>query len=846
VHAIPGKAMAGKTSSKLRLRLYSWPTVAVALLLIQAVLSVTIRQSVALTAYTLIIYFLVLVLAAGLATLNAVQSSEAIRLFWSFLAMAFGVWSLSACSWVYYKLVLGRDRPTYSMGLAVPLVLHIVFMIAAVASRPHLKLSPHRGYRATLNFLVLVFFWLFAYAFLWVPHSSTDWNVVFALRGQALYLVENFLLLLVLGILIVRAQLPWKSIYRHLLGASALYILGSSIANYLLAYRGMYLGLKDIPYMAAGCWFVWVALQGRKLAPQLAQSAQLEAGDTKYTSLLAMLSVLTVPAVGVWELLLADEPYRIRVIRLLIVLLSVLLLSVFVFVLDFFTNRELSSDVGLANERLRLAVEAGKSLGWDWDVKSGRNTWLGDLQDIFGIRASNREGHINDFRRRIHPDDQELVWEAVDDAKHSRKPYGSEFRIVMDDGTVRWIAARGKFYYAPNGDAERMVGMAVDVTERRQAETAIRDSEERFRLVANTAPVLIWSSRTDTLCDFFNRPWLEFTGRSLEHELGNGWAQGVHPEDFDRCLQIYLSSFHARKPFSMEYRLRRADGEFRWVFDSGVPRYTPDGQFAGYIGSCIDITERKQTEQEREELSGRLINAQEQERSRLARELHDDFNQRLAILAIDLERTAEMISTSPSEASKRMLELWNRASEIGADLHSLSHRLHSSTLESLGLVLGVSSFCAEFAEQQGIQVDFAHENIPGSIPPDVALCLFRIVQEGLRNVKKHSGASRAEVQLTADAEAIRLSLSDNGAGFNFAETSATVGLGIRSIQERLRLVGGVFEIGSRRMQGTQIAASVPLKSSVAPNSSPPAPLLVEVHSLHPAQVTSLDGKGGGL
>lgn len=218
-----------------------------------------------------------------------------------------------------------------------------------------------------------------------------------------------------------------------------------------------------------------------------------------------------------------------------------------------------------------------------------------------------------------------------------------------------------------------------------------------------------------------------------------------------------------------------------------------------------------------------MIDAQEQERSRLARELHDDFNQRLAILAIDLERTAEMIEASPAEASRQMLELWNRASEIGAELHSLSHSLHSSALESLGLVLGVSSFCAE---QQNVQVDFAHEDIPRSVPPDVALCLLRIVQEGLRNIKKHSGASRAEVRLGADAEAIRLSLSDNGVGFDLPKSSATVGLGIRSMQERLRMVGGVFEIRSRPMQGTLIAASVPLKPSAEPNSNLPAPLAI--------------------
>jgi PAS domain S-box-containing protein len=663
-----------------------WPTVAAVLLLIHAALSVTVRQSRALTAYTLITYFLVLVLAAGIATLNAVQSREAIRLFWSFLAMAFGVWSLSACSWIYYKLVLGRDRPTSSVGLGVPLVLHILFMIAAVASRPHLKLSPHRGYRATLNFLLLLCFWVFAYAFLWVPHSYTDWNVAFALRGQALYIVENFLLLVVLGLLIVRAQLPWKSIYRHLLGASALYILGSSIANYLLAYRGVYLGLKDIPYMAAACWFVWVALQGRKLAPQLAQSAQLEAGDTKYTSLLAMLSVLAVPAVGVWELLLADEPYRTRVIRLLIVLLSVLLLSVFVFVNDYLTNRELSSDIGLANERLRLAMQSGKSVGWEWDIASGRDLWFGDLQTLFGIRSDTYCAQVQEFYDYVHPEDRPGVSQAVADARDKQKAYTGEFRVLRPDGTVRRVAARGKFYYAKNGEPERMLGMAVDITD-----------------------------------------------------------------------------------------LRRM-------------------------------------EEERRELSGMLIIAQEAERSRLARELHDDFNQRLAVLAIDLEKAAESIPDCSAETSQRLHQLWARTSEIGADLHDLSHQLHSSTLESLGLVLGVSSFCREFAEQQGIQVDFAHGDAP-RVPRDVALCLFRIVQEGLRNVKRHSEATRAEVRLEAVDDSLHLSVSDTGKGFESKKSWAKAGLGIRSMEERLRLVGGNLEVQSRLGEGTRIDAWVPLKSA---------------------------------
>ena len=141
-----------------------------------------------------------------------------------------------------------------------------------------------------------------------------------------------------------------------------------------------------------------------------------------------------------------------------------------------------------------------------------------------------------------------------------------------------------------------IAALLVQRTRRVRVERALRESEERFRLMADTAPVLVWRADTANLCDFVNRPWLEFTGRTMEQELGNGWAESVWPDDLDRCLRTCVSAFDARQPFRMEFRLRRADGVYRWVLDTGVPRYGPDGSFAGYIGSCLDITERKASE----------------------------------------------------------------------------------------------------------------------------------------------------------------------------------------------------------------------------------------------------------
>ena len=151
---------------------------------------------------------------------------------------------------------------------------------------------------------------------------------------------------------------------------------------------------------------------------------------------------------------------------------------------------------------------------------------------------------------------------------------------------------------------EQVANYAIyrDITERKLAEERLRESEARFQAMADTAPVMIWLTGTDGLCSYFNKPWLEFTGRTMEQEVGTGWIEGVHPDDVQGCFDGFLPAFHARKPFRMEYRLKRADGEYRWVIESGIPRYTGAGDFAGYIGSNIDITDLRRAEEERERL----------------------------------------------------------------------------------------------------------------------------------------------------------------------------------------------------------------------------------------------------
>jgi PAS domain S-box-containing protein len=475
----------------------------------------------------------------------------------------------------------------------------------------------------------------------------------------------------------------------------------------------------------------------------------------------------------------------------------------------------------------------------------------------------------------------------------------------------------------------------VRAEELRRSEAVLRESEERFRLVADTAPVLIRVSGIDKLCTYCNKSWLDFTGRSIEEELGNGWTRRVHPEDLQRCLDSYTRAFDRREPYTTEYRLRRHDGEFRWVLHSGMPRVNRDNSFAGYIVTGVDITERKLaedrlreyeravesaeemiavvdreyrilianrkyatmrnmpkeqvvghfthevlnkevfesvvkprldecfqgkvvryemkytypdlgerdvsvsyfpiegatgvegaacifqdiTERKRAEeallaVNRRLIEAQEQERARIARELHDDINQRLALLAVELEASKKNPPNSAGDMSRLLTQVQERIAGVSTEVQSISHQLHSSQLEYLGIVAAMMSFCKEFAARQTVEIDFKNDDIPQPVSYEVSLCLFRVLQEALQNAAKHSKVRHFEVKLGCSTNELHLTVSDRGAGFDIEAAKQGRGLGLTSMKERTRLVNGTIAIESKPMAGTTIHVRVPLGSEL--------------------------------
>jgi len=283
----------------------------------------------------------------------------------------------------------------------------------------------------------------------------------------------------------------------------------------------------------------------------------------------------------------------------------------------------------------------------------------------------------------------------------------------------------------------------------------------------------------------------------------------VHVDDLHLVMAAYQKQTDIMEHFDLTFRMWASDGRLVWVQNliSIVSRDPGKTKLHGFM---IDISERKRAEQALKDLAGRLIVAQEEERRRVARELHDDFNQRMALLSIELEQLGEKIE-QPLELRKTVQSILDQANELSAEIHRLSYKLHPSKLDHLGLLAAVKSLCRDLTQSGKLKVDFHQAGFPGDLDKDITLCVFRIAQEGLHNCVKHSGADSVKVLLRKTRSAVRLSVSDNGCGFNIKSDLMEKGLGFINMKERLHLVGGEMTVNSEPHRGTRIEVSVPLR-----------------------------------
>jgi PAS domain S-box-containing protein len=305
------------------------------------------------------------------------------------------------------------------------------------------------------------------------------------------------------------------------------------------------------------------------------------------------------------------------------------------------------------------------------------------------------------------------------------------------------------------------LNLKLDIADRKQAEAVLRESEERFHTMADTAPVLIWMSGLDKLCTYFNQRWLDYTGRTLEQERGNGWAEGVYPEDFDRCLKTYVEAFDRRESFEMEYRLRKADGQYGWLLDHGVPRFLTNGEFAGYIGSCIDLTERKDLEDQ--------LRKAVKEKESLLREVHHRVKNNLQVISSLLNLQAASIKDP--QIVQLFRESQTRITSI-ALLHETLHR--SNDLSCIRMSNYLRTLAGHVFRSYGIDptaivLDLLVEDLAFDI--DTAMTCGMIVEELLSNALKDAYAvgkeGRIQIGLQAQNEgAYLLQVSDDGVGIS--------------------------------------------------------------------------------
>jgi len=494
-----------------------------------------------------------------------------------------------------------------------------------------------------------------------------------------------------------------------------------------------------------------------------------------------------------------------------------------------------------SERRLTLAENVAHVGVWECDLRTKTITTSREFVRLRGLPPDSPPLSYEEWLGFVHADDRESVRVRMKESIGKKQSWDNEFRVVWPDGSIHWLMSKGTVFADDSGKPVGLAGVNLDITERKLAEGALAESEARFRNLADTAQVMIWVSGPDKLCTFFNRGWLTFTGSTMDQAVGNGWSEKVHPDDRDRCHKNYSAAFDDRRTFQTECRLRRADGEYRWVLATGTPRFESSGTFAGYVGSCTDITDLKRSQDEalaRQKLESLGV---------LAGGIAHDFNNLLGGILASVEFILGERDEALPAGKEELLRIRTaafRGAEIVRQLMIYGGE-ESQRFEAVDMIRLVSEMLqllkVSISKRAILEV-----NLPESVPAVRANAaqMRQVVMNLITNASESLGEKDGVISITvaqvrSDADCgvadlsqgdyLRLEVGDTGCGMReeivakifdpfFTTKFAGRGLGLAAVQGIVRSHGGTIKIVSAPGRGSRFEIMLPC-SSESPRDS---------------------------
>ena len=461
-----------------------------------------------------------------------------------------------------------------------------------------------------------------------------------------------------------------------------------------------------------------------------------------------------------------------------------------------------------SEQRLRLAAKAGKMYAYEWDAATDLVVRSGGVETVLGLTNEASGQPRQQLMARVHPDDRTLFDASVADLTPENPDTRISYRLLRPDGPVVWLERTGHGLFDEHGKLTRVIGMVADITERKLAE----EVRLRHAAIVESSFDAIISNNWDGAITSWNASAQRIFGYTEAEAVGQPITILIPPELLADESKI-MQRLQAGERIEHYETIRLTKGGKR--VDASVtvsPIQDSTGRIVGFSKIVRDITEHRLAEQALLDMSRKLVEVQEEERTRIARDLHDDINQRLALLAIEIETLKENIPDSVNETARRLSNVWDGIVEVSSGVQSISHQLHSPQLEYLGVAAAMRIFCREYSARQTVEIDFASDNSLQTASPEVSLGLFRIMQEALSNAVKHSQSRKFQVSLGCSASQLDLTVSDHGTGFDTKVAMIKGGLGLISMRERVRLMNGTMTIESKLMGGTTIHVRVPVSS----------------------------------